>query len=106
MSEYYPDRWVIIDHGEEYNEEKIRYSVLGSWYGGFAGSDYWRRSSPIGSIVLESPEMAVATTRSGAKYYLHQNAEGQSLLISQLLANTNLKTADDLNEVIDFLKKD
>lgn len=102
MSKYYPDRWIMIDYGEEYGAE--RYAVLASWYGGFAGSDYWRRSSPIVSIELKSSEMAVATTRSGSQYFLHQNAEGQSLLISQLLANADLKTADDLNEVIEFLR--
>lgn len=104
MSEYYPDRWVIIDHGEKYNEEKIRYSVLGSWYGGFAGSDYWRRSSPIGSIVIDG-DIISCKTRSGSVYFLHKHAEGQSMLISSLLSQTNLRVVEDIDEVVNFLKK-
>ena len=40
MSDYTPDRWVIVEINSP-EHGKIR-KVLGSWYGGYLGSDSWR----------------------------------------------------------------
>jgi hypothetical protein len=45
MSTYTPDRWAVlkitsVEHG-------VVYKVLGTWYGGYAGSDSWKLNSGI-----------------------------------------------------------
>ena len=42
MNEYKPDRWVMVKTSFEGSEY---YKVLGSWYGGFGGSNSWKLSS-------------------------------------------------------------
>lgn len=46
MSEYYPDKWVVVKIGSE-NLHK----VFASWYGGYLGSDTWRLNSGIAKVI-------------------------------------------------------
>ena len=45
MSDYTPDRWMIA-RITSHNHPTID-KIIGSWYGGYAGSDEWRFSSGI-----------------------------------------------------------
>ncbi len=45
MSEYVPDRWVIIKIKPP--ESEAWYRVFAGWYGGFANGDSWKMSSGI-----------------------------------------------------------
>jgi hypothetical protein len=75
MSAYTPDRWVIVRVKSDRHPTIDK--VLGSWYGGFAGSDNWRFSSGI-EKVEEFDSYYEATNYSGSVYTLHKNAIGMS----------------------------
>ena len=49
MSEYIPDKWEVVKIPLDNNEHI--YKVFGTWYGGYAASDYWRLSSGIVEVV-------------------------------------------------------
>lgn len=44
MSAYTPDKWVVV---EIKHEGETHHKILGSWYGGYLGSDSWRLNSGI-----------------------------------------------------------
>ena len=75
MSEYTPDRWVVVEIVSE-EHGKIR-KVLASWYGGYAGSDSWRMNSGIESIVDQGKYYDVYGY-SGSVYKCVKGAEGMS----------------------------
>lgn len=72
---YAPDKWVIIEITNSKGESHRR--VLGSWYGGFAGSDSWRASSGIESTTDEGDYWAVLNS-SGSTYNCFKGCEGMS----------------------------
>jgi hypothetical protein len=74
MSTHTPDRWVIVEM--DTGTEKI-HKVLGSWYGGYGGSDEWRFSSGIVKIVETMTSYLVANA-SGSVYTCYKNSEGMS----------------------------
>ena len=45
MSNYYPDKWVVVKIGNIYK-------VFASWYGGFADGDSWKLNSGITKATL------------------------------------------------------
>ena len=45
---YHPDKWTIIDYGDEWNED--RYAIIAGWGGSFTWGASWKRSSPIQSV--------------------------------------------------------
>ena len=75
MSQYEPHKWVIVkitlDNGDILNK------VLGSWYGGFAGSDNWRFSSGI-TKVEDKDVYYLVHNHSGSIYTCYKNLEGMS----------------------------
>ena len=74
MSEYTPDKWVIIEI--IHNDIPVR-KVLASWYGGYSGSDSWRISSGITDIVDCTDHWQVHN-ESGSVYLCAKNARGMS----------------------------
>ena len=74
MSEYTPDKWVIIEI--DYGEEKIQ-KILASWYGGFAGSNSWRLSSGI-TGVEELEDSYIIKNESGSVYTCYKVRYGMS----------------------------
>lgn len=49
MSEYTPDKWVVVKI-EGKDVVPLTYKVFGCWYGGYAGSDCWKMNSGIQSV--------------------------------------------------------
>jgi hypothetical protein len=74
MSEYTPDRWVIVEMNSEHGQ--IR-KVLGSWYGGYAGSDSWRMNSGIEQVIDQGDYYDVVGY-SGSIYKCYKGREGMS----------------------------
>jgi len=74
MSDYTPDRWVIVEINSEHG--KLR-KVLGSWYGGYGGSDSWRMNSGI-EEVIDQGEYYDVVGYSGSIYKCYKNNEGMS----------------------------
>jgi hypothetical protein len=81
MRTYSPDRWVILKTSDAAGEY---FKVLGSWYGGFGGSDEWKLSSGILDAIKtehgwEFPQ------ESGSLYRCHKDAYGMSNYTSSVL---------------------
>ena len=93
MSEYTPDLWVIVEidspeHG------KIR-KVLGSWYGGFGGSDEWRMNSGIEKVIDQGDYYDVVGY-SGSIYKCYKNRVGWSAYTNRVYNNLK-KELEDIN---------
>jgi hypothetical protein len=84
MSEYTPHRWVIVEIDSK-EHGKIR-KVLGSWYGGYAGSDSWRMSSGV-TEVIEHDNHYEVHNHSGSIYTCYKGSEGMSGYTDSVLAD-------------------
>jgi hypothetical protein len=76
MSEYRPDLWVIVELKYNDSEEAVR-KVMGSWYGGYLGSDSWRLSSGITEIVDADTHYEIHN-ESGSVYLCGKQCQGMS----------------------------
>jgi hypothetical protein len=74
MSAYTPDRWVIVEMNSVHGN--IR-KILGSWYGGFAGSDEWRFSSGVTEVIEHDNHYEIHND-SGSIYTCYKNSVGMS----------------------------
>jgi hypothetical protein len=84
MSEYTPDRWVIVEINSP--EHGTIRKGLGSWYGGFAGSDEWRMNSGIEKVIDQGTYYDVYGY-SGSIYKCVKGAEGMSAYTSSVYEN-------------------
>jgi hypothetical protein len=75
MSDYTPDRWILIR--VESKEGEILYKVFGNWYGGYLGSDEWRISSGVTKVVEHDKHYEVHN-HSGSVYTCYKNSKGMS----------------------------
>ena len=97
---YFPHKWVVIDYGEE-----VGYAILAGWYGGFAGSDSWKRSSPVVEWDFKEDDLEV-TTESGSKYVLHKGAIGVTMLTQSLISEAGLIVVSVWEDVCKLVKGD
>jgi hypothetical protein len=70
MSDYHPDKWVVV---KITGPEIKLYKVFACWYGGYAGSDSWKLNSGItratfqnGCYEFDGHSGSVYTCRKGA----------------------------------------
>ena len=70
MSEYNPDKWVIVKIKCEKNGSF--YKILGDWSGGYLDSNSWRLSSPVESVTKEG-DYIMFNNYSGSVYKCHKN---------------------------------
>jgi hypothetical protein len=75
MSEYVPDKWAIV---ELKTPKESVFKVLASWYGGYLGSDSWKMSSGLDSIVKTEHGYEFHNF-SGSVYKCHKEAYGMSM---------------------------
>lgn len=91
MSYYTPNLWVIVEVNSEHG--KIR-KVLGSWYGGYGGSDEWRMSSGITRVEemldAEYPHYLIHN-ESGSVYTCYQGKIGMSSYTTGVYENLKEK---------------
>ena len=99
---YFPHKWVVIDYGKEY-EATQRYAILAGWYGGFAGSNSWKRSSPVVMWDFKEDGLEV-TTESGSKYVLHKGAIGVTMLTQSLISDAGLTVVSEWEDVCKLVK--
>lgn len=85
MSEYKPDRWIVL---KITNGEKVIYKVMGGWYGGYLGSDSWRINSGITKVELDGDTYKFYG-HSGSVYLCHKNNYGTTMLMSSVLPDRN-----------------
>jgi hypothetical protein len=84
---YTPDKWVIVRITSKEHPQIDK--ILGSWYGGYAGSDEWRFSSGITKIE-DTEHFYIIHNHSGSQYFCRKGCEGMSAY-TEIVAN-NLAT--------------
>lgn len=82
MSQYTPDKWVVV-HITTKSGEQID-KVLAGWYGGFAGSDHWQLNSGIKQVV-ELDDRFEFHGYSGSLYVCYKHCYGLSSLTGSML---------------------
>jgi hypothetical protein len=83
MSEYSPDRWVIV---KIITPKEHLYKVFASWYGGYGGSDSWKMNSGItrATLVKDCWEFDGS---SGSVYSCHKDYYGTNGYGGSVLSN-------------------
>ena len=94
MSEYKPDKWVMLKF---ISEGQTTYKVLASWYGGFANGDSWKLNSGVTKI-QEDGQCYLFSGYSGSVYRCHKNTYGMSAYTMGILASFQ-KDAEGLEGV-------
>lgn len=72
MSDYSPDRWVVV---KIVTAKECLYKVFATWSGGYAGSDSWKMNSGITHATLVDDRWEFAGY-SGSVYSCHQEGYG------------------------------
>jgi hypothetical protein len=85
MSEYKPDRWVVLKITDG---DKVGYKVMGGWYGGYLDSDSWRINSGISKVELDGDTYKFYGY-SGSIYLCHKDSYGTTMLMSSVLPDSN-----------------
>jgi hypothetical protein len=109
MTEYSPDRWVVIKVTGSDNTSIYR--ILASWYGGYAGSDSWQLNSGITKVVDKGAYYDFHG-RSGSLYKCHKQCYGMSAytlgiyksIISQI--ESTVFSLELIDEGVDFISID
>jgi hypothetical protein len=84
MSEYVPDKWVIVKiTGKDYPPI---HKVFACWYGGWAGSDSWKLNSGITKATLEGYVYSFEGS-SGSVYECHKDTYGLNMYGNGVLSN-------------------
>ena len=73
MSEYYPDKWVVIKITAP-NYVPV-YKVFACWYGGYAAGDSWKLNSGITKATLKGYVYSFEGS-SGSVYQCHKDVYG------------------------------
>ena len=101
MSDYTPDRWVIVKITTP--KERL-YKVFASWSGGYGGSDSWKMNSGItrASLVDDRWEF---DGYSGSVYSCHKESYGVSGYNGNVLQNF-INKATEIDAVIEIMPGD
>jgi hypothetical protein len=83
MSEYKPDKWVILKFKRKDN---TWYRVMGSWSGGYLDGDSWRMSSGLEKIE-ENGNYYLMRNTSGSTYICHKEMEGMNIIASGVFSS-------------------
>lgn len=84
MSDYTPDRWAIV-HITSLDHPPID-KVVGSWYGGYGGSDSWRMNSGIEKVV-DCDKFYDIYGYSGSIYRCYKGSQGMSAYTEMVMNN-------------------
>jgi hypothetical protein len=83
MSDYTPDRWVVVKITAP---NVLLYKVFACWYGGYIGSDSWQFNSGIKSVE-EDESYFMFNGYSGSVYRCHKNSYGTNGYGGRVLQN-------------------
>jgi hypothetical protein len=86
MSDYIPDRWVVVKISGYQDRSKPVYKVFACWYGGYAGSDSWKLNSGITKATLEGFVYSFEGS-SGSVYECHKDTYGYNMYGGSVLNN-------------------
>jgi hypothetical protein len=83
MSEYTPDRWLVL---RIQTAKEVLYKVFATWSGGYGGSDSWKLNSGIVRAALVSDRWEFDGS-SGSVYSCHKDAYGTNGYGGAVLSN-------------------
>jgi len=75
MSDYRPDKWLMVQLTNKDNES--HYRIFACWYGGFLGSDSWKLNSGVTKIT-EDEHSYYFKGSSGSVYDCNKRSYGMS----------------------------
>jgi hypothetical protein len=107
MSEYTPDKWVVVKISS--NNTSPIHKVFACWYGGWAGSDSWKLNSGI-TRAYEEGVCFMFDGSSGSTYACHKSLYGTNGygggVLQNMIANakTNGITIEILPEETNWLE--
>ena len=101
MTEYLPDRWVVV---KVTNNKDLFYKVFACWYGGYAGADHWRTNSGITQAILVD-DFWKFSGHSGSMYNCHQKAYGTNHYGNVVLQNF-IERAREQGVMIEIMPSD
>lgn len=107
MSEYTPDRWLLLKITNDKNES--HYRVFATWRGGYLGSDSWQMNSGI-TKVTENTDYYFFEGASGSLYICRKGSYGSTAYGENVLfgyiekAGKNNLLIEPLNEEINPMK--
>lgn len=78
MSEYRPDKWVVVKISGYKDNPAPVYKVFACWYGGYLGSDSWKLNSGITKATLEGFVYSFEGS-SGSVYDCHKDRYGTNM---------------------------
>ena len=103
MSEYTPDKWLIVKISNT-NSNESHYRVFACWYGGWAGSDSWKMNSGI-TKVAETDEYYFFEGSSGSTYNCRKDCYGTNGYGSNVLSGL-IKKGAETGTLIAVLEED
>lgn len=98
MSNYFPDKWLIV---KLTTNDKSHYRVFASWYGGYGGSDSWQLNSGITNVV-DTDGCYHFIGSSGSIYICNKSTYGISSYANGVLRRL-ISNALEQNTIIEIL---
>lgn len=102
MSDYTPDRWVVVKISSDKNPPI--HKVFASWFGGYGGSDHWKLNSGITSVAFEN-NVYYFNGSSGSVYECHRDTYGTNMYGMSVLSNM-IEQAKDIDVTIEILPEE
>ena len=98
MSDYTPDRWVVV---KIVTAKERLYKVFASWSGGYAGSDSWKMNSGITHATVVDDRWEFSGY-SGSVYSCHKDGYGTNSYGGNVLQNfiDQMPSQDAIMEVM------
>ena len=101
MSDYTPDRWMVLSI---HTPKEIIYKVFATWSGGYTGSDSWKLNSGITRATFADPYWEFDGS-SGSVYRCHQDSYGTNGY-GQAVLNNLLRQAEAQGVPIEVLDRE
>ena len=102
MSDYTPDRWVMLKISQD---DKAVYKILAGWYGGYANGDSWKLNSGVVKIEETDTEYLFHGS-SGSIYYCNKNSYGLSSYTAGILSNFQTQADESDNIDVEMLPQE
>jgi len=101
MSDYSPDKWLMVKLTNKDNES--HYRIFACWYGGYLGSDSWKLNSGVIGITEDEGSYYFEGS-SGSVYQCNKLAYGTSGYGQGVLTNMIEKSKDSV--LIEIMPQD
>lgn len=102
MSEYNPDRWVMLKFN--HNGEVI-YKILATFYGGYTTGDSWKLNSGC-TKVEQDGNFYLFHGSSGSVYRVHKDSYGMGAYTMSVLHSFEEQVAEVDNVTLDLMPQD